>query len=354
MAHSDLSAKVIFSPREMKLYNRWQCLHTTLQPKERGFIPTAVEYEDFQQWLKRQDSGYFSDIFDDITGHIVAASSVTKESKSDAPVASVCQHTLHPVAAGHFQSRCPVCTIDMHVKYMHVMSQALEDAGGHPPSCTLKSSDHQDKVYNAWSKGKVSAIKELLVLEVMAEQEAKWSAKHPEEKQENVQTASKALELYWSDVSADISGCVDERPRPKKGSTVTFAPDTDFEPGRPDVYFYHNSPRYEPGKYTVAEYDDHYEDMISEDSEDYYHSGNRDVIDESEPVADEAEPAPKLLKSFQNLDKIDEIEDDDGDSDWEDAEEDEDSDEYSDDDSEGSCTYWEIDDESSFIVFGED
>lgn len=341
MADSDLSAKAIFSPREMKLYNRWQCLHTNLLPKERGNIPTAVEYEDFQQWLKRQDSGYFSDIFDDITGHIAAASSA-KESKSDTPIASVCQHTVHPVAAGRFQSRCPVCTIDMHVKYLHVLSQALEDAGGRPPpSCTLKNSNHQDKVYNAWSKGKVCAVKELLVLEAMAEKEAKWSAKHPDEKRENVQTASKALELYWSEILADASGCVDERPRRKKGSTVKFAQDTDFAPGRPDVYFRHNSPRYEPGKYTVAGCDDHDEDVISEDPEDCL-------------VVDEAEPALESPKSSQDLDKIDDIEDDDGDSDWEDAESDEDGDEYSDEDSEGSCTYWEVDDESSFIVFGED
>ncbi|ENH99432.1 hypothetical protein COCC4DRAFT_34833 [Bipolaris maydis ATCC 48331] len=84
--------------------------------------------------------------------------------------------------------------------------------------------------------------------------------------------------------------------------------------------------------------------MISEDSEDYSHVKSCHVTGAEEPIAE-------LLESFQNLDTINEIEDDDGDSDWEDVESD---DEYSDEDSEGSCTYWEVEDEASFIVFGED
>ncbi|EUC34497.1 hypothetical protein COCCADRAFT_93268 [Bipolaris zeicola 26-R-13] len=342
MAHPKIPASVILSPRELKLYKRWQCLHANIRPNEQGYIPTAGEYEDFQQWLKRQDSGYFSDIFDDITGHIAPPASETTKSTSNSPVASVCQHTMHPTAAGQLQSRCPVCTIDMHVKYMHVLSQALENAGGRAPSCTLTSSEHQDTVYNAWCKGKIGALKELSVIENMAAQESEWSARHPEESHENVQTASKALDLYW----AETTGHVDERPRPKRDSAVAFAEDTDFEPGRPNPYFHRRSPRYEPGKYTVVDDDgdDDDEDMISEDSEDYSHAKSCHVTGAEEPVAE-------LLESFQNLDTVDDIEDDDGDSDWEDVESD---DEYSDEDSEGSCTYWEVEEEASFIVFGED
>jgi hypothetical protein len=340
MVFTKIPASVILSPRELKLYKRWQCLHANVRPNEQGYIPTAGEYEDFQQWLKRQDSGYFSDIFDDITGHIAPPSSETNKPTSNSPVASVCQHTMHPIAAGQVQARCPVCTIDMHVKYMHVLSQALENAGGRAPSCTLTSSEHQDTVYNAWCKGKIGALKELLAIENMAEQEAEWSARHPEERHENAQTASKALDLYWT----ETTGRVDERPRPKKNSAVAFAQGTDFEPGRPNPYFHRRSPRYEPGKYTVADHDDHDEDMISEDSEDYCHAKSCHAAGADESVSE-------LVESFQNLDTIDEIEDDDGDSDWEDVESD---DEYSDEDSEGSCTYWEVEEEASFIVFGED
>jgi len=139
----------------------------------------------------------------------------------------------------------------MHVKYMHVLSQALENAGGRAPSCTLTSSEHQDTVYNAWCKGKIGALKELSIIENMAAQEAEWSARHPEEGHENVQTASKALDLYW----AETTGRIDEPPRPKRDSAVAFAEDTDFEPGRPNPYFHRRSPRYEPGKYTVVDDD---------------------------------------------------------------------------------------------------
>ncbi|EOA83008.1 hypothetical protein ACJQWK_04580 [Exserohilum turcicum] len=343
MAHTKIPASVILSPRELKLYKRWQCLHANVRPNEQGFIPTAGEYEDFQQWLKRQDSGYFSDIFDDISGHIAPPSSKTKASTSNSPVAPICQHTMHPTAAGQLQSRCPVCTIDIHVKYMNVLSQALESAGGRAPSCTLTSSEHQDTVYNAWCKGKIGALKELSMIEDLAEKEARWSVRHPEKRYENVQTASKALDLYW----AETTGRVDDPPRPKRDSAVAFTEDTDFEPGRPNPYFHRRSPRYEPGKYTVTEPEDHEEEIISEDSEDYSHTKTVHIADAEEPISE-------ILESLQVFDTTDEIEEDDGDSDWEDVESDDDDDEYSDEDSEGSCTYWEIEDEASFIVFGED
>ena len=334
-------------PRELKLYKRWQCLHTNVKPSEQGYIPTAGEYEDFQQWLKRQDSGYFSDIFDDISCHIAPPCSEAKATTQNSPVASICQHTMHPIAAGQLQSRCPVCTIDIHVRYMHALSQALKSAGGHAPSCTLTSSEHQDAIYNAWCKGKVGALRELSKIEDMADQEAAWSARHPDGECADLQTATKALELYWT----ETTGRVEDQPRPKKQSTVVFAQDTDFEPGRPNAYFHRRSPRYEPGKYTV-EHEEHEEDLISEDSEDYSHAKVYHVSDTEAPITELSEEDE--YESLQNIDSIDGIEDDDGDSDWEDVESDDEGSEYSDEDSEGSCTYWEVEEETSFIVFGED
>jgi hypothetical protein len=94
------------------------------------------------------------------------------------------------------------------------------------------------------------------------------------------------------------------------------------------------------------------EDQISEDSEDYsqakvYHVG------ETEESVDES-PISKDEESQLALDSINEIEDDDGDSDWEDLDSDEESSEYGDEYGDGDGIYFEIEEEASFIVFGDD
>jgi hypothetical protein len=347
MTTAKIPASVIMPPRELKQYKRWQCLHTNVRPAEQGRIPTAREYDDFHQWLKRQDSGYFSDPFDDISGHITDRRS--EETPSfDSPVASICQHFMHPVAAAQLQSRCPVCIIELHVRYMNVLSEALESAGGCAPSCTLTSSEHQHTVYSAWCKGKVSTLKELSRLEAMAEEEASWSAQHPEVRHEDVQTAAKAVELYWS----ETTGCLEKPSRSNKQAAVVFAPDTDFEPGRPNPYFHRRSPRYEPGKYTVVDEREEEEDQISEDSEDYpqtkiHHVGEAKESHNGTSTSDEEE-------SQTVLDSIYEIAEDDGDSDWEDIDSDEDSFDYGSEFGDDDCAYFEIEEEASFIVFGDD
>ncbi|CAA9966734.1 hypothetical protein PTMSG1_10093 [Pyrenophora teres f. maculata] len=336
MAYPKIPAGVIMPPRELKQYKKWQCLHTNTKPAEQGSIPNAHEYEDFQQWLKRQDSGYFSDIFEDISGHVAQSRPESPARTFDSPVAPICQHAMHPVAAGQLQARCPVCIVEIHIRYMQVLARALANAGGHAPSCTLTSSDHQETVYNAWCKGKVSTLKELSKLETMAEEEVAWSARHPEAKYKDIQTAVKAVDLYWN----ETIGSHEDRTQPKKKATaVAFAKDTDFDPGRPNSYFHRRSPRYEPGKYTVETPE---EEETTEDSKETSQVKVHCYgTEESDLDTGDVEEVPSL----EDDDSLDEPLDDDGDSDWEDIEsEDEDSD----------CgSYYEIE-ETSFIVFGDD
>jgi len=338
MACPKIPASIILPPRELKQYKKWQCLHTNTKPAEQGYIPTAHEYEDFQQWLKRQDSGYFSDIFEDISGHVVPARPESLACTFDLPVASTCQHTMHPTAAGQLQARCPVCIVEIHVRYMQVLARALANAGGHAPSCTLTSSDHQETVYNAWCKGKISTLKELSKLETMAEEEVAWSARHPEAKHEDIQTAVKAVDLYWT----ETTGCFENRKHPKKkAAAVAFAQDTDFDPGRPNSYFHRRSPRYEPGKYTVeSPKEEECPEEPAESSQAKVHFCGTDESD-----LDTREPEEELSLE-EDGSSFDEPLNDDDDSDWEDIE--------SEDEEDSECgSYYEIE-ETSFIVFGDD
>jgi hypothetical protein len=357
-ARCGVSANAIFTPREMKQYRRWQNLHTTLRPSEQGFMPTADEYEDFQQWLRKQDSGYFSDIFEDVAEHIKPSSA------EDPPTAILCRHTMHPITSGQLRRRCPVCMIDMYIGYTRALEKALRDAGGRPPSCTLTATPYQESLYHVWITGKLQTLQQLSELEKLAEDEAVWSAQHPEARSEDVRTASQALDLYWSEVGVHTKL---QKQQPKKGKTVNFASGTEFDVRRPSEYYWRRSPRYQPGRYTLCEQDEE-EDVVSEDSEDYSHApvllgqgpsqSDSNVVN----VYDYTQTRIILndmfrcsgtgtLKPEDALAEItedeDEMLDDDDDSDWEDMDNDDETDE-------GDFIYFEVEEESNFVVFAED
>jgi hypothetical protein len=336
-ARHNLPASLIFTPRELKQYRRWQSLCTTLKPTECGLIPTAVEYEDFQQWLRKQDSGYFSDVFDDICELIRPTTS-----SSDSAVASICQHSIHPTQTGEEQSRCPVCMIEIHINYMKLLTRSLHGANGRPLPFTGTPSEQQENLYMAWSQGKLKTLEKVCELEELSTKEIEWSERHQSGQSDDVQSATKALELYW----LETTDSQNTRQCSTNMKVVAFAEDTNFLPGRPIDYFLKRSPRYEPGKYTILYEEEEDDDIISEDSEDY--SCVR-IFTLSGPTDLGEDPSAAPSENHeQNEDIVEEIEDDDGDSDWEDIESDND-----DNGLDGSYISFEEDEETSFIVFSE-
>ncbi|KAJ4376492.1 hypothetical protein N0V83_001776 [Neocucurbitaria cava] len=343
-----IPANIILPARELKHYRQWQQLYTALSPSEQGYIPTATEYEDFQHWLKRRDSGYSSDIFEDIADHIKPIDHDRSTPDTTAPIAAFCQHIMHPVVAGQLRSRCPVCTIDAHLNYVNVLSQRLEAAGGRAPSCTLTASEHQEAVYSAWRCAKICALNELLDLESMAEKEDQWSAENPVMDIEDTRTATKALELYWF----ETVGLEKPKYTAKKNSAVLFKEDTSFEPGRPQAYYWKRSPRYEPGKYASIEQQVDEDGAISEDSEDYSR-GATCHCDGADDRRSE-EPAVAKEKSLSAEDMVEHPGDDDDESNWEDVDSEEENSGLADEENEGDYICFELEEETSFIVFAEE
>ncbi|KAJ4993102.1 hypothetical protein SVAN01_01454 [Stagonosporopsis vannaccii] len=364
---SDVSANVIFTPRELKQYRRWQNLHTTLRPNEQGYLPTADEYEDFQQWLRKQDSGYFSDMFEDVAEHIKPATA------NEPPTAILCRHMLHPVTAGQLRKRCPVCTVDMYISYTRALEKALRDAGGRAPRAAMQATTpQQEALYAAFVTGKLETLHCLTELEEMADEEENWNAEHKEWNNEDVRTATQALDLYWSEAFAVPKA---QSQPPKKPKAVKFAADTEFDERRPSHYFHRKSMRYTPGKYTVQEHDGEpeAEEIVSEDSEDYSrapilleqgpsNSGVNvislydtvqtigvltDALRWSEAGIRKAEAV--LVGSYESA-RLELLEDDEDEDD-----EDEESDwEIQDDETDGSdYIYFEAEEDCSFVVFGD-
>lgn len=326
-----LPASLIFSPRELKQYRRWQSLHSAMKPSEYGLLPTAFQYDDFQQWLKKQDSGYFSDVFDDIYEHIQSPSS-----PSEPTIATLCRHNIHPVAMSESQLRCPVCTIDIHLSYMKALTLSLHKVNGRPLPFTGTPSEQQENLYLAWSQGKMSTLREVCALETSSAKEAEWSDSRPQEEVEDVHSATKALGLYWF----EVAGCESKQTRSTTTKKVVFAEDTNFSPSRPTDYFLRRSPRYEPGKHTVT-YEEGEDDDVSEDSEDYV--GARILIlgGLEDAAPDDGNAVPTESECSDHY--LDGLDFDDGDSDWEDI----DSDEGEDESDTGSYICFEDDDGST-------
>jgi hypothetical protein len=369
---SDISASAIFTPREFKQFRRWQNLHTTLRPDEQGFLPTADEHDDFQQWLRKQDSGYFSDVFEDVAEH------VKPPTADEPPTAVSCRHMMHPIAAGHLVKRCPVCTVDMWISYVQALEKALKGAGGRAPrAANQASTEKQEALYAAFITSKLEVLQYLEELELQAEEEEQWQAQHKDWKNDEVRTASQALDLYWSEAFAITDA---QPPKPKKKKSVKFTPGTDFCVSRPEEYFRRRSPRYTPGKYTVETQDEEEEteegqgeEIVSEDSEDYARApilleqgplivGQSiavydfattigvftDTIRSYEAGIRKAEATPIGSFEIPGLEMLDDDEEDDEDddeSDWD----------MQDDETDGSdYIYFEAEEDCSFVVFGED
>ncbi|KAJ4382027.1 hypothetical protein N0V86_002353 [Didymella sp. IMI 355093] len=370
---SDVSANAIFTPREFKQFRRWQNLHTTLRPNEQGFLPTADEHEDFQQWLRKQDSGYFSDVFEDVAEHVKTPTA------DEPPTAISCRHTMHPITAGHLVKRCPVCTIDMYISYLRALEKALQGAGGRAPrAANQATTEKQEALYAAFITSKLEVLHCLEEFELQAEEEEQWQAQHKDWKNDEVRTASQALGLYWSEAFAITEA---QSQKPRKTKSVKFTPGTEFCVSRPEEYFKRRSPRYTPGKYTVQTQDDECEEdeqeseeIVSEDSEDYARApilleqgplivGQSiavydfaqtigvftDTIRSYEAGIRKAEATP--IGSFE-IPRLEMLDDDEEDDDEEDDESDWD---MHDDETDGSdYIYFEAEEDCSFVVFGED
>jgi hypothetical protein len=296
-----------------------------------------MEYEEFQQWLKKQDSGYFSDVFDDIYEHIKPSTA-----PSEATIASLCRHPVHPTQTGTPHLRCPVCTIDIHIRYMKLLTRSLHSANGRPLPFTGTPSEQQENLYIAWTQAKISTLRQVCELEELSAKEAEWSEGHQNDPSDDVKSATKALELYW----LETTDCQNTKQCGTKGKSVTFDAETNFLPGRPTDYFLKRSPRYEPGKHTTIHEEEDDDGIISEDSEDY--SSVRVFTLGGPTVTEDALSGVVTEDPEQDEDLGEEPEDDDGDSDWEDVDSDAEVEPI-----DGSYICFEDDDETNFIVFSD-
>ncbi|KAF2687113.1 hypothetical protein K458DRAFT_186027 [Lentithecium fluviatile CBS 122367] len=269
-----IPASLILTSHEQKHYRRYQRTNTTLDAHQQGFLPTAKEYTVFQCWLKQRDSGYFSDAPLPVLAPYVRAP-FFKDNVGK--VASLCQHTLHPSHSGDEQSCCPICTVEMHVRYVRLLKKHIRRSDQNVRQQWEDSPD-RDPVLEAWRAGKLAILRAIGQLEDHAVKEQHWTSMHPDECTENAKTAQHALQLYYATLEQDSMSASPQSSESESSSaasatssasspmtsqntstgakkerrSVSFDSDTSFTLGRPPPYFWRKHPRYEAGKYAIV------------------------------------------------------------------------------------------------------
>jgi len=290
--HLRLSASILFTPKELRQYlhfRRSTILH--LSDSEMNRIPIASDYADFLTWKEKQRTREsLHDLFNpcrsfgDLSAHISPVnetSSASNDGELSLPlsfaVATKCGHILHPGTPYPHASatkqldieRCPVCTIDMHVTYMALLTKTLNASGGPIRPREAPDSQHE-AVFQAWNVGKLNLVQAIYQYEEWARHEedfrrcmymnlSTWERKSAEESLQGVHGAKEALELYYEqelELSSNLETKLTQQKMEKKTKNlqncgkrrVSFRDGTCFEQSRCHAYFYRKSPRFD-GKY---------------------------------------------------------------------------------------------------------
>jgi hypothetical protein len=167
-----------------------------------------------------------------------------------------------------------MCTVDMHMKYMRLLKNHIK---GSDCKIQQEESTSDDRVVNAWRAGRLSLVQIVSFLEKRAAEEDAWTKRNPDASIADAKTAEQALQMYntaieqdtlatssgpslggnlsfdssISSFSSSVSSRSSDSAKPRR--TVCFDADTSFTLGRPQHYYHRLSPRYEAGKYAIAE-----------------------------------------------------------------------------------------------------
>jgi hypothetical protein len=264
--HTNLPATIIFSPKEMKQYQRWQRQILRLKNQQLGKLPTATQYDEYLRWRekRKQESECLPEgcrLNAVLLGeHLNQQNPATPKQKHRA-TASTCKHALHPGSSTGCAEMCPCCIIGAHMRYMDLLTHLLERFDAEPGSWAMRLGSDHERALEAWYYGKLHLVQTVQEFETLASQEAQWHDSHPGTCLEGIMSASKALHIYWANL--DPTPCERTCPEQKARKRVRFGEDTSFEPGRPVCYFWKESPRYEPGRFSDADTSEEDESVFS-------------------------------------------------------------------------------------------
>jgi hypothetical protein len=176
-------------------------------------------------------------------------------------IAAACGHELH-LADSRTLGYCPVCEVEMSLEFLDAIAKAWGDAGGPRHNLDLnKNRNHP--LGSAWHLAWLQHEQLLSPVEAVIEHEAASVTPRPARAAagSNINTSAKATMIahmeckYPAAISKTTTAAkkqgvkrkVGKKPPKKTKKTVSFATDTNFDPGRPCEEFKRTSGVYEPG-----------------------------------------------------------------------------------------------------------
>lgn len=341
-AASHIPASLIFNQKEMKQYQRWQRREKNIYSARDGLgrLPTAQQYGEYQRWRQYRKSCDDDDddefrgraftgawTLSSELGEHLAAPKCTEESsrvredsafsngddderdrqQSQVITATMCKHVLHPMNAncGHGkQEYCPVCTVSHHIRYMNLLTKAVNaTAEDKSPEEVVFDGHHandsaqHDNICYAWRTAKIYMYRVIEDLQEDAVNEKLWHAKNPEIKYDShsddggihseddskiIMSAARAVAMYWDGLvptsrTADEATFTNTRPDTQANRAaapatdrkhVTFTESTNYEPGRNQESYWRRHLRYSPGKWAFEAEHTSDEEELSDDDHD--------------------------------------------------------------------------------------
>lgn len=244
-----LPASLVFAPRELKHYRRWQSqTQAYISTKAIGTLPSALEYGAFKAWREQEkrDAEMASpdplQWSDELFAHLRPDTETpSTESRATRRMRSSCTHDFNVASPENVVdgNECLACIIESHITYMRVLDTILEKAGGLNLPRRKPSPEHE-QAFDAWYTGKIDLAQTLCTIQNLEGLD---------------ESADEALQLYWATIENSLAAPFEEcdkedlilkRRDSAQLKKVGFTKETNFAEGRDQAYFRKGGPRTEP------------------------------------------------------------------------------------------------------------
>jgi hypothetical protein len=228
MARPPSQASVLFTPLELRVYQRWRSLYVyEIEDDDFTPVPNAFEYAAYKEWRANeraqdlpQNSMSASDVCETESEIENEEAPKAEEEVKGFVIAEKCRHPLHPAhvkqrVPGYWiedgeipdtPSHCPVCTLALHRNLIEALSEKWKELGAPWRRAAITDNDERAKyseTLRAYHKAKVALVNAMRGFEEAVEEEKEWEVAHPERDVEIVKEhgAKKALEQYETGIA---------------------------------------------------------------------------------------------------------------------------------------------------------
>jgi hypothetical protein len=244
-------ASVLFTPFELRQYQRWCSQHlghnymyiSTIP------IPNAYEYALFQAWRAKD---HIRVLLEEDLDAPNDSEVQPGPAQNDCVVASICKHPLHSATTKDGREYCPLCVFELHNALITALWNNWRDIGGPWRSAGDRYRKEYNDTSHAYHSAKVALANAVHDIEDMAALEETW---HGDDHVASKYGAVKALEMYRKSITfPTTSGVAPQTPKSTPNrrrlvekKSIMYSPDTPENTNhRPQAYWARNLTSHDP------------------------------------------------------------------------------------------------------------